>query len=220
MTHVSIDDPRLTSLKPRVVKRTQKPAIELVHRALRTATRDSHASIDRMLLRFDLARSNDYQTFLTIHLDTLCALRGYWRAQDEADFQLLVDCISADLNSLGCTSIVSRIEAPTLIGSLAGLGISYFMRESRQLAAALRRGSVFTSPTASLDFAPTTPWTAFLLELEIIFDDATATQQAARAARGAYELLANQFASPRYALPPRPSRSNAGLAIASRRAAN
>jgi hypothetical protein len=60
-------------------------------------------------------------------------------------------------------------------------------------ATVLRRGIVAELPTAYLDFVPALSWPAFLLELESIVDDPSGSDEAARAARSAFNVFATEF---------------------------
>ena len=110
----AVSEPVHAQQTPKVpTPRKVKPPVGAVHRLLRTATREDHASIDRMLLRFDLNRLEDYRIFLTIHLAALSALQAEWRPEDDADFSRMLDCLRADLKALGWTTATPPASAPT-----------------------------------------------------------------------------------------------------------
>jgi heme oxygenase len=181
--------------------RKVKPPVGAVHRALRTATREDHASIDRMLLRFDLNRAEDYRIFLTIHLAALSELQGEWRSQDHEDFSGMLNCLRADLKALGwATASVAASGTPQASPS-RGLGTAYVIRGSRLGAAVLRRDIVSAVPTSYLDFSPVLGWTAFLAELEAIAEVPNAKQDAARAARAAFGVFAAEYSRLQGAIP-------------------
>jgi heme oxygenase len=164
-----------------------------VHRMLRAATRDDHASIDRMLLPFDLHQTEDYRNFLNIHFAALSVLRSDWRTQDSADFGQLLHCAQTDLAILGAQATVPTLtDAPT--NPAVGLGIGYVIRGSRRGAEILRRDVGVGLPTAYLDFVPTLSWAAFLVELESLDDAPEGNELAARAARVAFGVFAAEFA--------------------------
>jgi heme oxygenase len=165
----------------------------MMHRTLRAATRDDHALIDRMLLRFDLNRAEDYGIFLNIHFAALVTFQADWRLQDDEDFARMLRCLQADLETLGYTTTASQVPSRGPTSPSAGLGIGYVVRGSRLGAAVLRRGVVGELPTSYLDFVPALSWAAFLLELESIADDPTGRNEATRAARSTFNAFATEF---------------------------
>jgi heme oxygenase (biliverdin-IX-beta and delta-forming) len=181
--------------------RKVKPPLGAVHRLLRTATREDHASIDRMLLRFDLNRLEDYRIFLTIHLAALSALQVEWRPEDGADFSSMLDCLRADLKALGWTAATPPAAGNMPVSVPRGLGIAYVVRGSRLGGAVLRRDIVGELPTSYLDFVPTLGWTRFLAELESIADIPNAKQEAARAARNTFSVFAAEYSRLQGAIP-------------------
>lgn len=181
--------------------RKVKAPVGAVHRLLRTATREDHASIDRMLLRFDLNRLEDYRIFLTIHLTALSALQAEWRPEDVADFSRMLDCLGADLKALGWTTTTPPASGNGPASAARGLGIAYVIRGSRLGGAVLRRDIVGALPTSYLDFAPTLAWTKFLAELESIADIPNARQEAARAARDTFSAFAAEYSRLQGAIP-------------------
>src|SRR5271170_2273012 len=119
-----------------------KPAVGAVHCALRAATRNDHALIDRMLLPFDLSSAEDYRTFLNIHFATLVTLQAVWRPQDSEDFEEMLHCVQLDLRTLGRTVAAPPMPPRAPAGPSKGLGIAYVVRGSRLGAAVLRRGVI------------------------------------------------------------------------------
>jgi heme oxygenase len=170
-----------------------KPAIGIVHRALRAATRNDHAWIDRMLLPFNLNRTEDYRTFLNIHFAALVTLQADWRQQDCEDFEQMLRRVQGDLDTLGCTTIASRIPHGTPVSTPKGLGIAYVVRGSRLGSAVLRRAIVSDLPTSYLDFVPVLSWAEFLVELESIAGDADGRDDAIRSARSTFNVFVTEF---------------------------
>jgi heme oxygenase len=170
-----------------------KPVIGIVHRALRAATRNDHAWIDRMLLPFNLNRTEDYRTFLNIHFAALVTLQADWRLQDCEDFERMLRCVQGDLDTLGCTTIASQIPHNTPVSAPKGLGIAYVVRGSRLGAAVLRRAIVSDLPTSYLDFVPALSWAEFLVELESIAGDTGGRDDATRSARRTFNAFATEF---------------------------
>jgi heme oxygenase len=170
-----------------------KPVIGIVHRTLRSATRNDHASIDRMLLRFDLNRADDYRIFLNIHFTSLVALRADWRLQDGEDFAHMLGCLQADLETLGCKTPALPMLSPRPTNPAKALGVGYVVRGSRLGAAALRRGVVGELPTSYLDFIPRLSWAGFLMQLEFIADDPNGRNEATRAAISTFNTFATEF---------------------------
>jgi heme oxygenase len=181
---------------------TAKTECGVVHRALRIATRDDHARIDRALLPFDLSVAHDYRIFLNIHFAALSALQADWRRQDGADFARMMHCVRDDLRILGCETTAP----PTPLGASAslskGLGIAYVIRGSRLGAAVLRLGVNGRFPTSYLDFVPALSWRQFLIQLETIADDPNATDEAVGAARSAFNTFAGEFTRIQGPIPP------------------
>ena len=197
MTQVSIEAMRGAVPAKKVPKgpaaAIQKPVIGIVHRTLRSATRNDHASIDRMLLGFDLNRAEDYRIFLNIHFASLVDLRADWRLQDREDFVQMLGCLRADLEALGCKTSAPPMLSPTPTSSSKGLGIGYVVRGSRLGAAVLRRGVVAELPTSYLDFIPRLSWAGFLMQLESVADDPNGKDEATRAAIGTFNTFATEF---------------------------
>ena len=198
----AVSEPVHAQQTPKVpTPRKVKPPVGAVHRLLRTATREDHASIDRMLLRFDLNRLEDYRIFLTIHLAALSALQAEWRPEDDADFSRMLDCLRADLKALGWTTATPPASGHAPVSAPRGLGIAYVIRGSRLGGAVLRRDIVGALPTEYLDFAPTLGWTKFLAELESIADLPNAKQEAAHAARDTFSAFAAEYSRLQGAIP-------------------
>jgi heme oxygenase len=170
-----------------------KPMIGSVHRTLRGVTRNDHASIDRMLLRFDLNRAEDYRNFLNIHFSSLATLRAHWRLQDGDDFARMLGCLEADLQTLGSNTPALPILSATPRSPSKGLGIGYVVRGSRLGAAVLRRGVVGDLPTSYLDFVPGLSWAGFLIQLEFIAGDPNGRDEATRAAISTFSTFAAEF---------------------------
>jgi heme oxygenase len=178
----------------RDVTRKVNRVIGVVHRALRVATRDYHASIDRMLLAFNLSSAKDYQAFLSIHFDTLLALREKWRVEDNADFGQMLSCLDSDLKSLGTEVTLPSIAASgNAVNADQALGIAYVIRGSRLGTIVLRQNVGCTLSSSYMDFAPTLSWTEFLLQLESIAGDRSRIEEASRAACNAFASFATKF---------------------------
>ena len=142
-----------------------------LHRSLRAATRNDHATVDRLMLRLDLSRREDYGLFLHIHYWTLKCLNTHWRDEDHADFAGMIDCLQNDLRALGLvTSERSGLVSAALL-DCNHLGVAYVIRGSRLGAAFLRRRVPSQFPTAYLDFVPALSWGQFLKQLEPATDD-------------------------------------------------
>jgi heme oxygenase len=164
-----------------------------MHRVLRAATRDDHASIDRTLLRFDLHRAEDYRIFLCAHFAALASLQAVWRREDEEDFAHMLGCLDLDLTTLGYATVPSS-PPRTPSNAPGGLGIAYVVRGSRLGAAVLRRRVAAEHSTAYLDFIPALSWAEFLPELESVADDPNGRDEAVRAAHNAFLTFAAEFA--------------------------
>jgi heme oxygenase len=197
MTQVPIgptsDSGRAKEVSKAPVTSKAKLTVGVVHRALRAATRNDHALIDRMLLPFDLRRAHDYRTFLSIHFVALAALQSDWRARDAEDFDRMLRCLQIDLEVLGCTTAAPPVPPRALVSPAKGLGIAYVVRGSRLGAAVLRRGVFGDLPTLYLDFVPALSWAEFLLQLESIANDPIERNEAIRAARSAFNLFVTEF---------------------------
>jgi heme oxygenase len=176
------------SASPRI-----KTVIGKVRRALRAATRNDHALIDRMLLTLNLNKPEDYQVFLNIHFAALSTLRMDWRPQDSEDFEQMIRCLQADLETLGTSTTATPIPACVSASPCNGMGIAYVVRGSRWGAAALRRGVGDTLSTSYLDFVPALSWVEFLGQLESIADDPNGMGEAIRAARNTFNAFATEF---------------------------
>lgn len=175
--------------KPRI----RKPPIAPVHRSLRTATRDDLATIDRMLLRFDLNRVEDYKVFLRVQHAAMSRLQDDWRVEDVEDFTQMLKGLSSDLKALEVAVDGQRPITGKVTNVSKGLGIAYVIRSLRLAAAPLRRDIVAPFPTAYLDFIPALPWQAFVRELELIGDNAVLKLEAVQAARRAGSAFVNEY---------------------------
>jgi heme oxygenase len=137
-----------------------------LHRALRAATRSDDVLLDRLILRFDLTRRDQYGLFLHLHYSALRNLEADWSAEDQTDFAAMLRCVQSDLHTL-------RIATPPLSpGGRAALhaqnrlGVAYVLRGSRLEAPSLRRRVPRQYPTAYLDFVSALSWAQFLVQLE------------------------------------------------------
>jgi heme oxygenase len=137
-----------------------------LHRLLRAATRSDHMMIDRMILRFDLTRREDYGLFLNIHYSTLRDLRAGWRGEDHHDFLAMAHCLQDDLHALGiaATKLHPMTRAPLTVSNR--LGVAYVIRGSRLDAIVLRRRVPPQFAASYLDFTPALSWAQFLQQLE------------------------------------------------------
>jgi heme oxygenase (biliverdin-IX-beta and delta-forming) len=171
----------------------QNPTFGLVHRALRAATLSDHALIDRMLLRLNLSRAEDYQLFLAIHFASIGILKRDWRFQDFEDFEGMQRCIQNDLVTLGRATAALPFLPNESANHSNGLGVAYVLRGSRLGAEVLRRGVPLTFPTTYLDFSPALAWSEFLLELERIAEDLDGIRDAVLGARTAVRSFATEY---------------------------
>jgi heme oxygenase len=137
-----------------------------LHRLLRATTRSDHMMIDRMNLRFDLARREDYGLLLNIHYVTLRNLRAGWRDEDHNDFLMMAHCLQEDLHALGIAASQPHpiARAPLTVGNR--LGIGYVIRGSRLDAGVLRLRVSPRFAASYLEFAPALSWAQFLYQLE------------------------------------------------------
>jgi hypothetical protein len=175
------------------------PSVGVVHRALREATRNDQALIDRKLLCFKLRRSEDYRIFLSIHLAALSPLYAACRPQDTGDFDQMLHCLQDDLAALGSNS--SQPHPPSSSSSVAkGLGIAYVVRASRLWTAVLRRDVGTALPTSYLDLVPALSWPVFLKEVECIADSASDRAEACLVAHSSLHLFAAEFDRSNYVI--------------------
>ena len=131
--------------------------------------------------------------FLHIHFASLVTLRADWRLQDGEDFAQMLDCLQADVESLGSETPALPTLSPAPTNPAKGLGIGYVVRGSRLGAAVLRRGVLVDLPTSYLDFIPGLSWAGFLIQLESIADDPHGKDEAARAAISTFHSFAAEF---------------------------
>jgi heme oxygenase len=133
---------------------------------LRDATRPDHEMIDQMMSQYDLTQRLGYGAFLNVHYAALLTLQFVWRANDQADFLNMTQCLHDDLISMGIASAKPSPQTFPPLSSRNRLGIEYVVRGSRLGSAVLRRRVPSNFATAYLDFEPSTAWPVFLLELE------------------------------------------------------
>lgn len=169
-----------------------RPPLDVVHRRLRSATREDHALIDRMLLPFDLQRPDDYRTFLLIHLAALTTFQADLRLQDRDDVEQMLRRLEMDLESSGCTPTRPPIVHCATLNPSKALGIAYVVRGSRLGAAFLRRRVGEGLPKAYLHFMPALTWAEFLVQLEGVADDPAAIEATAGFARAAFATFATE----------------------------
>jgi heme oxygenase len=169
-----------------------RPVVGVVHKALRAATRNDHALLDRMLLRLNLSLADDYRLFLSFHIAALPALRRYWRPEDREDFEAMIRCLQFDLGAMADPTQLP-IPCSEVPADSHGIGIAYVIRGSRLGAAALRRSIPDSFQTSYLDFSPAVSWPQFLAQLECIAENPNAIDKAILAARCAFDSFATEF---------------------------
>lgn len=125
-----------------------------LHRSLRAAIRSDRMMIDRMILRLDFARREDYGLLLNVHYTTLRDLNSVWRVEDRGDFLSMAHCLQEDLHSLGFAPSVLHSAALTGLTTGARLGIAYIIRGARYDAMAIRHRVPMPYGATYLDFSP------------------------------------------------------------------
>jgi heme oxygenase len=173
--------------------RKLKPIFGPVHRALRAATWNHHALIDRMLLQFDLTIPGDYRLLLNIHFDALQILERTWRLEDRADFSEMLNCLRDDLGALGETKSSAPIPSYLVASHSDGLGIGYVIRGSRRGAEVLRRRLPKAAPTRYMDLLPAITWPQFLTQLESAAEHPGGSEEAIHAARRTFDTFITEF---------------------------
>jgi heme oxygenase len=125
-------------------------------------------NIDRMMLRFDLGRADDYGVFLNMHYCAMQDLKQDWREEDRDDFSLMMRCLQNDLHVLGltATSLPATTRAPLTVNGR--LGAAYVVRGSRLGAAFLRKRVPAGMVASYLDYRPVLTWPQFLLQLDAV----------------------------------------------------
>ena len=148
------------------LRRAQAAIRTQLHRTLRAATRSDQMMIDRIILRLDLARREDYGFFLNVHFAALRSLSMSWRDQDREDFSNMANCLQADLRSLSILPLPLQPAAHAGISTGTQLGIAYIVRGSRYDAMALRHRVPMQHGATYLEFSPALSWSRFLEQLE------------------------------------------------------
>jgi heme oxygenase len=188
-------DPKFAPRSMRMAALVNAEAPNMLHRALRAATRSDHVLLDRLILRFDLSRRDHYGLFLHLHYSALRDLEADWSAEDQPDFAAMLRCVESDLHTL-------RIATPPLSPSGRAqlhahnrLGVAYVLRGSRLGAPFLRRRIPSQYPTAYLDFMPALSWAQFLVQLESSSDPPRAGHdyEIVRGARITFEIFISVF---------------------------
>jgi heme oxygenase len=146
--------------------------------------------IDRMILRLDFARREDYGLFLSVHCSTLRDLSTGWRDEDREEFLGMAHCLEEDLHSVGFSP--SALLSSTHAGMTAGarLGIAYIIRGSRYDAMALRHRVPLRFGASYLDFSPLLSWSRFLEQLERHVSQASERDETLEVISGAKYALA------------------------------
>jgi heme oxygenase len=137
-----------------------------LQRALRAATRIEQMTFDRILLRFDFARHEDYGLYLNVHRAALESLRSDWRPQDLNDFSAMVQCIESDLQTLNLTTSSLKPRFRPSFTVPGRLGLSYVVRGSRLNVSLLRQRVLSQFATSYLDFVPAISWMLFQTQLD------------------------------------------------------
>jgi heme oxygenase len=137
-----------------------------LHRSLRAATRSDQMVLDRMIMRLDLARREDYGLFLNAHYLTLRDLKPAALDEDKEDFFSMMDCLQDDLHSIGCVPLATHSAAPRIFTAGARLGLAYIIRGSRHEAMSIRHRVPLQYGATYLDFSPTVTWSQFLERLD------------------------------------------------------
>lgn len=160
--------------------------------ALRAATADAHARVDRIYSTFDLARRADYGLFLQAQAAALlpleCALDAGAAPHLGLDWQRRrrTGAILHDLDTLSLP--VPRSQSlPPIDRPGAALGTLYVLEGSRLGGALLARSVPSEYPAAFLAPAPTTLWRAFLEILETTLQTGDQRNEAVRAAEAAFK---------------------------------
>jgi len=170
------------------------PHDNFVRAALRAATADAHARVDRLFSSLRLDRRDEYGRFLLAqaraHLPLEDALdRGAapglpidWPARRRAD-RLRADLAELGLGEPTCDS-VRPLSDPS-----AALGTLYVLEGSRLGGAVLRRSIDPAFPAGFLSPAPPVLWRNLLDILEKLISSPDEMQQAAQAALAAFGLF-------------------------------
>jgi heme oxygenase len=137
-----------------------------LHRSLRAATRSDQMMIDRMILRLNLARREDYGLFLNAHYLSLRDLSVAWRNEDHDEFLSMAHCLQQDLHSIGFAPSALHSAARMELTDGARLGIAYIIRGSRHDAMSIRHRVPLQYGATYLDFSPALSWSRFLEQLE------------------------------------------------------
>jgi heme oxygenase len=149
-----------------VLTNEKRAAASALQRALRAATRIEQMTFDRILLRFDFARREDYGLYLNVHRAALESLRSDWRLQDLNDFSAMVQCIESDLQTLDLTTSSLKPRFRPSFTIPGQLGLAYVVRGSRLNVSLLRQRVLSQFATSYLDFVPATSWVLFLTQLD------------------------------------------------------
>jgi heme oxygenase len=162
--------------------------------ALRAATAQAHARLDRLYSAFDLGAPDGYADFLLAHAPAFLAVE---QALDAAGTDTLVpgwrarmrsQSLRQDIAALG-RPIPAPAAAPLLCGEPQTLGAMYVLEGSRLGAAVLIRQVAAGLPTAFL--APGNPahWRAFISRLDLRLSSAESLAQATSAALAVFTLF-------------------------------
>jgi heme oxygenase len=152
--------------KAEIRGRSQMELRGRMHRSLRAATRGDQMMIDRLMLRLNLTRREDYGLFLNVHYSALRELAANWRDEDRDDFSDMAQCLQEDLHSLGFSATVRQPTAQVPLNPGARFGVAYVIRGSRSDAMGLRHRVSPLFKASYLDFSPRLTWARFLEQLE------------------------------------------------------
>jgi heme oxygenase len=148
------------------IERIKSDSLGLLHRTLRASTRMDHLTIDRMMLRLNLARREDYGLFLNIHYGALRELEPGWRVEDRNDFRVMTHCLQTDLHALRIATKTITTKT-SFLTDCNRLGLAYVIRGSRLGSSFLRRRVPSELEMSYLDFVPTLSWAQFLHQLKV-----------------------------------------------------
>ena len=147
--------------------------------------------VDRLMLRLDLSKREDYGLFLNIHHSALQELKVDWRAEDRDDFSSMTRTLQNDLHVLGIQTMLFQPLARRDLTSNDRLGVAYVVRGSRLGSSFLRRRVPAGFSASYLDFEPATTWAEFLRQLDTfaVKPGSDAGSEVIRGARGTFELF-------------------------------
>jgi len=151
--------PSPTHRRPGITHDRIRPAGAL-HRLLRAATRSDQVTIERLVMRLDLSRREDYGLLSYACYAVLSLTRGHWRPADVTDFAAMSRCLVNDLRHMQITLDSAMPRTPQMT-DVEALGMTWVLRGAWRGLPLLRSRVRKTFAASFMEFDPLVSWRDF-----------------------------------------------------------